>query len=148
MPIRGDDGTYTVTVGKSSGETVSFDVAKQSTVLSMEYTQAKYILEYATKMMLVTGYDLITAYTTQSVSNDVVCTNFDIQCGPKPQNVSIFSAKYTGDALSECDSEKLTLTPGETAQITLTNTYSPDTTIKYNIFVWDDNLKPYKAVWK
>lgn len=145
IPLNGEDGVYDVTVGKSSGESISFSVEKKAIVLSMEYVQAQYILEYAEAMMLVTGYDSITAYASQSVSDNNLKTRTEIKCGYLPQNVKVFAVKYIGGRMAECAYEPLSLVPGESINVTLNNTYSNDSETKYKIFIWNENLTPYKA---
>ena len=144
IPLNGSDGEYSVTVGKSSGESVNFSLEKKAADMSMEYIQVKYILDYASGMMLASEAAPIVEYVWQCKENGQIKTEFDIKCGLLPQKVMVFTAKYNNDVLEECDHIFLNLSPAQSETVTLSNTYSNDTQIKYKAFVWDENLRPCK----
>lgn len=147
IPLNGENGIYDVVVGKSSGECISFSVEKKTRDLSMEYIQTQYILDYAVQMLLVTGYDSVVVYSTQEVSDNILKTQIDIKCGYEPQNIRALSGKYTDERLMECAYEPVELKSGQSASITLENSYTNEDSI-YKTFVWDENMTPYKTVIK
>ena len=138
-----ENGTYSVSVGGKVWGYNSFDVVREEKFLSEEFIIAEYLQDYARRMLLISGYDDMTAYVERTGDGSAV---FGIYNGNDGRDIRLLLCGYNDDRLVECQMETITLSAGEMREVPLSVKMKCG---KVRAYVWEgDSLKPCKTVWR
>ena len=138
-----ENGTYSVSVGGKVWGYNSFDVVREEKFLSEEFIIAEYLQDYARRMLLISGYDDMTAYVKRTGDGSAV---FGIYNGNDDRDIRLLLCGYNDDRLVECQMETITLSAGEKREVPLSVKMKCG---KVRAYVWEgDSLKPCKTVWR